>query len=745
MSRFTRRKFLERFAVSGAAVAAVPNELFPEEFVARREAEESPTDANAIDFRYAPRLSQATICFPDDPHKTLVGQGGDLRYDFSKKPFVGIEDFGTVCTFSLAGMQDDRVVRQRLEAPRIPIVHTLIERAEATLELMAFATRHDKEGRVDNVLMTVVPKAESVAAGPRIHLRTSRTLKLLAGNSTTVVEDAIATTPFLIAKELDSDLGSATWWEEGWGYTLYLPHGEASRSKPLRYLIRFPQDGQSFDAIQEMLHSPDALAEQTREFWRDWQEFGNVGMSYPAKLGEFLSCSARNIQQAREIKNGRLVFETGPTVYRNLWIVDGNFLLEAARYLGYEKEADNGLLSEWTRQVPSGQVVAASGGEHWKDTAIAMYTLVRQCELKQDWQFFKELEPNVRRAIDFLAQLRDKARAGNSTNGRYGLLAPGFADGGIGGVRSEFTNTVWTLAGFKAVAEAAERLRMSSLGTARTFFEELRSSFLAAARAEMVHDPRGFDYLPMLAREDPAWHDPNPWNRPRPQTAQWALSHAIFPGLVFDRDDPIVRGHIALMKACAQENVPAETGWLWREAVWTYNASFVAHVYLWAGLPELADQTFRGFLNHASPLYCWREEQPLQHALVSQDWGDMPHNWASAECVRYLRHMLVLEDGPHIRLLEGTISKSVDARQPFRLEHSPTRFGRVTLDLEPVGNAHAWKLDFAIEPARGAETVEIPVVTGGGSFDRVAGANYQIRGRKVLIDPNASRWSAFWR
>ncbi len=58
----------------------------------------------------------------------------------------------------------------------------------------------------------------------------------------------------------------------------------------------------------------------------------------------------------------------------------------------------------------------------------------------------------------FLASLRDKARSEGSANGRYGLLAPGFGDGGLGGVRSEFTNTVWVLAGLKAVTEAADRL-----------------------------------------------------------------------------------------------------------------------------------------------------------------------------------------------------------------------------------------------------------------------------------------------
>ena len=100
--------------------------------------------------------------------------------------------------------------------------------------------------------------------------------------------------------------------------------------------------------------------------------------------------------------------------------------------------------------------------------------------------------------------------------------------------------------------------------------------------------------------------------------AQWALSHAIFPGEVFAKDDPVVRGHIALMQACTQEDIPAETGWLRHEAVWNYNAAFVAEVYLWAGLREWAHRTFTGYLNHASPLHAWREEQPLQNALLGE-------------------------------------------------------------------------------------------------------------------------------
>jgi hypothetical protein len=740
VGELSRRKFLEGCVLSGVAGVTIPGIENLQQSESAGSETETKTEA-VVDFRYAPRLQQATICFPDDPKKSLVGQQGDLRYDFAKSQIVGGEDFGTVCTFSFAGMQDDHIARQWMEDPRVPIVHTLIERPTATLELTAFATRHGQEGRVDNVLLTILPKHEKVAAIPRLHIRTCRKLKQMTGPPTVVVNDIDTNEPFLLTAKIGQTLDYAQLWEEA-GYTLYLPHGEAGANQPLRYFVRFPQESQPTDRIAEMMQEPDALLEEAREFWKQWKPFGTVAWSYPGKFGEFLLACARNIQQVREVKNGNLFFEVGPTMYRNLWIVDGNFLLEAARYLGYDKEADEGLLSEWGKQLPSGQVVAASGGEHWKDTAIAMFTLVRQCELKQDWQLFKDLEPNVRHASDFLKQIRNQARNTDSTNSRYGLLPPGFADGGIGGVRSEFTNTVWALAGLKAVIGAADRLSLP-FNDAQAFYNELLDSFQKAAKAEMVHHPDGFEYLPMLAHDDPAWKDHDPWNRPRPQTAQWALSHAIFPGLVFDQNDPIVRGQIALLQSCTQEDVPAETGWLWHESIWNYNASFAAHVYLWAGLQQWAHRAFLGFLNHASPLYCWREEQPLQHALVGQDWGDMPHNWASAECVRYLRHTLVLEDGQKLRLLQGLVP-SLEEKALFSLEHSPTRFGRVNLQFEPLDQNKGWKLDFAIAPGPRAQSVELPLAIAGRRLDRIDGARFTVQDPTVLVDSLARRWTAFW-
>jgi hypothetical protein len=746
MKPVDRRTFL----AGGAAAALLSGLEYPAaasqaDAATRSAGERRDSFDAAVDFRYAPADYQSTLCFPDDPAKTLIGKRGDLRYDFPHDQFAAIHQFGTIVEFTLSGMARGTWAGQTMEAPGAPIVHTRFEWPTATVELIAFCTRREEEGRVDNVLMEIRARDADVTATPLVRLRSCDKFQVKPTpegiTSVTRGEDAAA---WMICIPQNNAARDVSWLAEEGGYRLTLEHGAASRTQPLRYLFRFPQSGA--DGRVDVSASPDALLAEVRTWWAKWQAYNApVAWSIPGAYGDFLTACARNIQQAREVKNGRLVFEVGPTVYRGLWIVDGNFLLEAARYLGFDDAADQGLLSEWNQQVPTGQIIASGGKEHWKDTAIAMFTLVRACELKQDWSLLRRLAPNVGHAIEFLIQLRDDARKGDSPNGRYGLLAPGFPDGGIGGICYDFTNTLWALAGLRAVARANEKLNMAELSRAGGFYRELRSSFDTAARAEMVEDARGFAYLPMLMRDDPQMHA-DEWDRPRPQSAQWALSHTICPGEVFAKDDPIVRGHIALMQACTQEDIPAETGWLHHEGVWNYNAAFAAEVYLWAGMREWAQRTFTGYLNHASPLRAWREEQPLQHALVGDLWGDMPHNWASAECIRYLRHRLVLEDGESLRLLEGVMPSDLGERRVFSLAGSPTRFGRVALSAEPSG-IRGWKARYTREKAAPApQSVRIPAwLSAGASFTRVEGAaTRKLAQGSVEVDPAAEEWTALW-
>ncbi len=298
MSEVTRREFVAGLLVSTAAsgLASASEEAVSASKDLADAHESSPSPAHAeVDFRYAPRLSQATICFPDDPWKSLVGQARDLRYGFAKAVLVGMEDFSTVITFSLAGMQDDRIARQWLEAPGVPVVHTLVDRPAATLELIAFATRREHEGRVDNVLMTIRSKKGKVPAVPRIQLRACERFKLVRNQGgLTVVSKEAASVPYLIASKLSGGPGSATWWEEA-GYTLYLAHGEASPEEPLQYLIRLPQEGQTAEQLYGTVRNSGQLLLEVRQSWKDWKPFGNVSWDYPGRAGEFLVACARNI------------------------------------------------------------------------------------------------------------------------------------------------------------------------------------------------------------------------------------------------------------------------------------------------------------------------------------------------------------------------------------------------------------------------------------------------------------------
>lgn len=751
MSKATRRKFLGEVGLALGTAALIEPAMNLANVAASAPTEQETVKAvpaasdpsSPIDFRFSPMSWQTAYCFPDDHHKSLVGNRGELRIGHPGMG-IGIDFFPEIVEFSVKGMETDRVEWQRLEAPGVPLICTRIDRPEVFLELITFATRRANEGRVDNVMMEFRPRtARSLHAVPLIVLKTKRTVHLQAAARTTDLRlDSPANAPFLIA---DAPLSLD---EDGAFYKKYaFQTGVAAEGKPLRYFIRLPQEGQSQDSLKEGLADPDGLLDEARQYWLGWKPYeGHVSWSIPGRHGEFLVACARNILQAREEKTGKVTFQVGPTVYRGLWVVDGNFILEAARYLGYDKEAQEGLETTWSHQEASGGIFAGGGREHWKDTGIAMFTLVRQAELGQDWSYFRHMQSNIQRAVQFLVSLRDQARRGNSVNGRYGLLAPGFGDGGLGGVRSEFTNTLWVLAGLKAVIRAANHLELPGFDPARQFYKELRASFFVAARREMRRHPDGFMYLPMLVNEDLQWSVLHPWDRPRPQTAQWALSQAIYPGLVFDRDDPIVKGHIRLMQSCTQEDIPAETGWLNHGGVWNYNAAFVAHVYLWAGVADWAQLTFAGYLNHASPLYCWREEQPLHDSLTAGYVGDMPHNWASAECILYLRNMLALEDGENLRLLLGVGADDLVGGKPVSLTHSPTKFGRIGLDIEPLDGGHGWRLKFHRGNGPQPQSVLLPPRLGGRfSFEKVVGAKVLLKRNILQVSPGAASWEAFWK
>jgi hypothetical protein len=446
--------------------------------------------------------------------------------------------------------------------------------------------------------------------------------------------------------------------------------------------------------------------------------YGRVEVADPAVQGLLDSC-VRNIWQAREIKDGLPAFQVGPTTYRGLWVVDGAFILEAAALLGRADEARRGIDYLMSFQKPDGGFMLIDG--HWKETGIVLWAVTRHARLTGDKAWLAAMWPKVERGFEYIRGLRARASA-EPGSPAAGLIPTGFSDGGLSGPEHEYTNIHWTMVGLRAAADAARWLGRAEQAVAWSReYEDFVAAFRRAAARDLRDDGRGNRYLPIVM------------NAPAdllPQKAQWAFLHAVHPGGVFAAGDPIVRGNMAMLAACEREGLVLDTGWL-SEGLWNYFGSFYGHAWLWLGHGPKAASTLYAFGNHASPMLCWREEQRPVGEKPGYV-GDMPHNWASAEFIRLAVHLMILERGDELHLLEGMPRAWCRPGAVNRLAGIPTAFGPVDLDVRVAGDGRVATVAFT-PPAREPAS---RVVLHLESFGRAA-ESVRVNGAPVAGDPIA--------
>ena len=460
----------------------------------------------------------------------------------------------------------------------------------------------------------------------------------------------------------------------------------------------------------------------------------------------------RNILQVSEIAPKRRLFHSGPNLYEKLFYpADAIFMLEAMRYLGYDSEAQEGLETIWDMQSDSGAFIG-SGGEHsYKDTAAAVYALGRHADLTQNFDFYNEMYPDAYKAMTYLRQLRlDEYNKGKSENGKLFLLPPGIVETGTDARRPEVTNFLWTCMALMQVMAVANKFYLVNRVDMRDFQREIFLAFQNMSTNEMTKHPAGFSYLSMLLSDDPQMKLKDKTKRPAPQYAQFALTNAIFPGLLFRTDHPLVTSHLQLMDTIIKEDVPYGTGELGIDAVQNYHAPALAQVYIWANQPQTANKIFRGFLNHASPEFSWRTERSLHSAKTMEYFGDMPSAVAAAQCIIYLRNSLIMEDLEKIRLMDGLVEADFLAKQPIMIQNSPTRWGRVSLAIEPV-DEKTWTVTYKRERYDTSHNPKLTAIefprrlTQKLQFDKATPGTANINGGRVSMDPLETSWVATYR
>ncbi len=642
------------------------------------------------DFRYAPPEWQASICLPDDPHKTLVDKSGQLLYDYHR----GGREFGTRVWVEVA--DGTAWKHQQLFSPRVPIVQTTYEAAGLKIVQEAFAVTAPSQkspgGARDDVLLVQVANTstEPRPLKPRLVVDTVLPFQFSPGDHQALIghhqslRASLAMTGIAAGKEtrrvIQLDTITVPPGKTS-AFAVFYGGGQGDGSAPLGRALSARQA-----AVAYWQHAP-----------LPWDR---VQVPDPA-IQALLDSSVRNIWQAREIKKHLPAFQVGPTCYRGLWVVDGAFLLEAAAMLGAGDQARGGVAYELTYQKPDGRIEVMKN--YSKENGIVLWTCVRHAQLTQDKAWLESQWPKLERIAEYIQRLRQESLKDN-TPLDDGLIPPGFIDGGLdGNGQPEYSNTHWNLVGLRAFIKAARWLGKTETADAwQREYDDFLAAFRKAEARDLRKDSHGNLYLPILMGDA--------GGKQLPQRAQWTFCHAVYPGQVFDQSDPMVAGNLAMLQATEREGMVYGTGWD-PTGIWNYFASFYGHAWLWQGNGRKAAEVLYAFANHAAPVLDWREEQSLR-GQPFRKVGDMPHNWASAEFIRLTVHLLALDRGDELHLLEGMPAEWLAAGMKTELRGVATPFGPLQLVVQVAADGKTATLRVA-SLGENCEAVVVHLPGGG--------------------------------
>jgi hypothetical protein len=104
-----------------------------------------------------------------------------------------------------------------------------------------------------------------------------------------------------------------------------------------------------------------------------------------------------------------------------------------------------------------------------------------------------------------------------------------------------------------------------------------------------------------------------------------------------------------------------------------------------------------------------------------------------------------MEDGGALRLMTGITAADLKSSENWALTASPTRFGRVSLSLEPDAG-RKWRLSFERDGGPAPTSLTIPAQLGDLALESVSGAGQTPTSvpHLVRVDPGAINWTAVW-
>jgi len=438
-------------------------------------------------------------------------------------------------------------------------------------------------------------------------------------------------------------------------------------------------------------------------FWRGQSSVPRGRLHIPdPRLQYLLDASIRNVYQIRDIVDGGLQYQPGPTVYRGLWIGDVMFSGNVSLMLGEYASVRRALDAALPLQSPDGQFRILLPMEALVETPVVLLAVCRYAEFSGDTAWLRRHWEVVRGGMSWISNARGRTLADRSAP-YAGMMPPGFVDGGISHLTADYGTLWWAMIALEEGAAAARRIGFTK--DARSW-ESLLDSFLVAFRArapfDMKPDSAGHRYLP-VAVADTSRGVP-------PQRGQYAFLLPLPYGHFFQSGDTlmqaIIRGNLAMLDARTEEGIIAGSGWL-QDGVWPWLGGIHAMAHHRMGHWTKAWEILQAFADHASPLGTWVEEQQPR-ARGTRITGDGSNAEAGAFFVQAVRNLLVCERADTLAFLAGFPHIWLGAGKQTELRGGGTAMGNVSVKVSVSTDGRIATLVLTT-PAHGMRT-GIPVL-----------------------------------
>ncbi len=365
---------------------------------------------------------------------------------------------------------------------------------------------------------------------------------------------------------------------------------------------------------------------------------------------------------------GTDTYRTGPNSYGETAAA-----AVALAQIGLEKEAEKGFRVSWDLQEENGDWTEFGGWIHlmWGTTGFKAWAAMEYYLLTRDQSFLEKRYPQMAAASRWQDKMRKRTKTLLPSGERpltYGLMPKGMGDSGLidDGCNYGIFYTPNILAVYAdSLAEKAARI----LGKEKEA-EELRAIHLSAKEDLMNAMERGA----ILDPDGTRWLSSVPG---KISGSSYGLAYSVTPTGLFPDNELIANTLHRIERNMSPGGIPLHSGFM-ADGIWVAIAlDNYAQVHLVKDQSDMAVAYLYAVLNHGTPLYAWCEEQG-QFPGTHQVAGDMQHLWTPVAVVRYVRDMLVMEEGDKLHLARGIARGWLSSGEPVGIQNASTHFGKIS-------------------------------------------------------------------